>query len=537
MASDERISALDDTAAQSPEPGVAMAVGDPGAAPPAPAGIRGGTAVDRRSLFRLAAGAAGLTAAGVVLGACDMVDESTDPRVQVLRRATFGISTASLAHIRQLGTGAWLDEQLDPARLNTTALDATLAAFPLLSASRAEVFAAAATTDVGVQLRAAAMVRAIESPAQLFERMVEFWSDHLNVPVTDRRSGALKIIEDREVIRPHALGRFADLLVASAKSPAMLNYLDNGSSRRGSPNENYARELLELHTVGVGNHTEDDVAATARLLTGWVIDGSTGGSRFAFSRHDPAVVTAVGWTRPAAGTATTSEAHVDAFLVHLARHPATARRIATKLALRFGGDVPAPGLVDDLTAAYLANDTAIAPVLPALFSHPEFLAARGTKFRRPLDWFAAACRAVGATIDPGAETAPGILRHVVTTLGQTPFGWPAPNGFPDVEGAWLTSAALLGRWVIAADLMAIRNTPVAIPHDDLQAGLVGLSATAAVERLAERVLGERLTPTGLRIIVNHTGLRDVGPLNARQVVSLVNQATALMLCTPDFQYR
>lgn len=506
---------------------------------PAPPAGRGGPALDRRSLFRLAAGAAGLSAAGVVLGACDMVDESTDPRVQVLRRATYGISAASLAHIRQLGTEAWLDEQLDPARLDTSALDATLSAFPLLSASPAEIWAtaSAAPTDVGMQLRGAAIVRAIESPAQLYERMVEFWSDHLNVPIADLRAAVLKTVEDREVIRPHALGRFADLLVASAKSPAMLHYLDNGASQKGSPNENYARELLELHTVGVGNHSEDDVAATARLLTGWVIDPSTGTSRFAFFRHDPAVVTAVGWTRPATGTAGTSEAHVDAFLVHLARHPATARRIATKLALRFVGDVPPPGLVDDLTATYLANDTAIVPVLRTLFSHPEFLAARGTKFRRPLDWFAAACRAVGATIDPGAETAPGILRHVVTTLGQTPFGWPAPNGFPDVEGAWLTSAALLGRWVVAADLMAIRNTPVSIPHDELQAGLVGLSATAAVERLAERVLGERLTPTGLRIIVNHTGLRDTGPLNARQVVFLVNQATALMLCTPDFQYR
>lgn len=510
--------------------------GDEGAdpAPTLTADGVGGAAMDRRGLFRLAAGAAGLAVAGTVLGACDMVDESTDPRVQVLRRATYGLNAASLARIRQIGSAAWIDEQLDPTGLDTTALDAKLATLPLLWASPAEVWNAADSEDVGRFLRGAMIVRAVESPAQLHERMVEFWSDHLNVPITDRRSGALKIIEDREVIRPLALGRFADLLVASATSPAMLRYLDNGASRRGSPNENYARELLELHTVGVANITEEDVAATARLLTGWVVDGTTRTSRFAFNRHDPAVVSALGWTRPGVGTASTSVGHVESFLVHLARHPATARRIATKLALRFVADNPPPALIDVLSATYLTNDTAMRPVLRQLFSHPAFLASRGMKYRRPLDWFAAACRAVGATVGPGSEDA---LRYAFTTLGQTPFGWPAPNGFPDVEGAWLTSASLLGRWVVAGDLMAVRGTSVVVPHAQLGSGLRGRTATDAVATLAERVLGERLTPAGLRLLVDHSGLRDSGPLTAPQVTALVNQVGALLLCTPDFQYR
>jgi len=511
---------------------------------PAAAGVAGphhatgaDGAVDRRSLLRKVAGVAGLAGAGAVLGACDMVTESTDPRVQVLRRATYGLTAPSLARIRQIGATAWVDEQLAPQRLNTSALNVKLAGLPLLTATPAAAWSAAASTDVGLQLRAAVLVRAVESPAQLFERMVEFWSDHLNVPITSRQSGALKLVEDRDVIRPGALGRFADLLVASAKSPAMLDYLDNASSVKASPNENYARELLELHTVGVGNHTEADVAATARLLTGWTIDPATRTSRFVFARHDPAVVSAVGWTRPAVGTASNSVGHVDAFLVHLARHPATARRIATKLALRFVGDAPPTRIVDDLTAAYLANDTAIAPVLRTLFSHPDFLAARGTKFRRPLDWFAAACRALGASIAPTAANAANVLGYAVTTLGQVPFGWPAPNGYPDTEGAWLTSAALLGRWVIAGDLVALRNSPVVVPHAQLLAGLTGLNATDAVGRLAERVLAEPLTVGGSQLLVDHTGLRDAGPLRAGQVERLVNQIAPLLLCTPDFQYR
>jgi uncharacterized protein (DUF1800 family) len=218
---------------------------------------------DRRDLFRNVAAVAGLLGAGAVVAACDMVQNTTDPQLHLLRRTTYGLDVSSINRIRAVGTAAWLDEQLDPGRLDTSAVEAKVALLTHVNASFAALKEAAGSGEVGSQVRLAAVIRQVESPAQLFERMVELWSDHLNAPITDTRSGLLKTIEDRAVIRPRALGRFADLLVASAKSPAMLVYLDNAVSVKAAPNENYARELLELHTVGVGNFTEADVVATA----------------------------------------------------------------------------------------------------------------------------------------------------------------------------------------------------------------------------------------------------------------------------------
>lgn len=491
--------------------------------------------LDRRQAFRWALGATGLSAVVATLTACDMVTDTEDPQVHLFRRATYGLNGPGLVHLRTIGTAAWLDEQLDPARLDTSAVDAKVAALPQVTMGYGDLRAAVqAQQDTTVQIRLATVIRQVESPAQLFERMVELWSDHLNAPIYDRRSGALKAFEDRTVIRPLALGRFADLLVASAKSPNMLRYLDNATNRRQGPNENYARELLELHTVGVGNFTEDDVAATARLLTGWTFNPEGGQFVFNGSVHDAGSLSILDWTRPAGGSGL---ADGEAFLVHLARHPATARTIATKLAQRFVTDQPPARLVDDLSAVYLANDTGITPVLRALFAHPGFDAAMGAKFRRPLDWFTSSVRATSGTIAPAIDQRAGRLVRLVGGLGQLPFGWPAPNGFPDVEGAWLTSGGLLARWNLAGDLMAGSVPLVVMPLGALRAGIAGLSTTDALATLASRILHETLTPTGTRLLGEHSGLANVARLNATQASQLVDRIVPMMLATPDFQYR
>lgn len=464
-----------------------------------------------------------------------MVTDTTDPQVHLVRRATFGLDAAGLARIRAVGTSAWLDEQLAPVTLPTAAVEAKVAQLPQVGMAYDGLRTAfLANEDLESQVRLAALIRQVESPAQLFERMVEFWSDHLNAPILDRASGALKTFEDRTVIRIHALGRFADLLVASAKSPNMLRYLDNASSRRQAPNENYARELLELHTVGVGNHSEDDVAATARLLTGWGFNVNTGQFVFNGANHDPGRVTILDWVRPTTGT---NLSHGEAFLVHLARHPATARTIATKLARRFVTDRPSTRIVDDLAATYLANDTAIAPVLRALFDHPDFASSKGAKFRRPIDWFVASLRATGSTVTPAADWRVRRLGEVANGLGQLHFGWPAPNGFPDVEGAWLTSGGLLARWNTAGDLMARRLPLINVPIDGLRAGIAGSSTDSAIQTLSTRVLHESLTPPGRRLLADHSGHAGVQRLSAVQANQLVDRVVPMMLATPDLQYR
>ncbi|MCB1029387.1 MAG: DUF1800 family protein, partial [Microthrixaceae bacterium] len=244
----------------------------------------------------------GAAVAASRLAACDVASGPVDRTTHLLRRLTFGPTPSDRSRLESKGETAWLDEQLAPTSINTSAVEGTLESMPALRMTALELDGAYPANDYGsasAQLQLAWIIRAVHSPAQLFERLVEFFSDHFNVPLDGRNGSLLKVVEDREVIRPHAVGRFADLLVASAQSPAMLLYLDNARSFANNINENYARELLELHTVGVdGGYTEDDVVATARLLTGWTINPQTFTFEFRQARHDTGPITIMGWERP-----------------------------------------------------------------------------------------------------------------------------------------------------------------------------------------------------------------------------------------------
>ncbi len=231
-------------------------------------GTGGAQIADRRSVLRRP-WLAVLAAAGgaAALAGCDVTSSPFDRGTHLLRRLTYGANPAGRAHLRAVGEAAWLDDQLDPSAIDTHALDAKLAGFPALAMTVPQLYGAypdnAAAQEALGQLRVAALIRAVESPAQLLERMVEFWSDHFNVTAEGRAVSLLKIVEDREVMRVHTLGRFKDLLVADASSPAMLLYLDNYLSKVDAINENYGRELLELHTVGRDNgYTYDDIVST-----------------------------------------------------------------------------------------------------------------------------------------------------------------------------------------------------------------------------------------------------------------------------------
>ncbi len=489
----------------------------------------------RRQLLTLGA----LTgAAGMALAACNAVGDSGNPDMVLVKRSTYGPTQAVLDRVAAVGAAAWIAEQLDPASLDTSAIDAKIAGIPALAMTPVQLNAAYPGNDIGaaaVQLAAAAAIRQIESPAQIYERMVEFWSDHLNVPLADQTLRLLKVVEDREVIRAHALGKFKDLLVASAQSPAMLYYLDNAFSTVGNINENYGRELLELHTLGVDmGYTEADVVAASRLLTGWSIDPSTGLFDFKLANHDTSPLTIVGWIRPGG---TDYLDHGVQFLHHLATHANTATFICTKLVRRFVSDDPDPALVADLAAVYLANDTDILPVLTELFTHPTFLASGGQKFRRPQEYFVACCRQTGATLDAITEVAQlGGVGGVAVGLGQPPFTWPAPNGYPDVASAWLNTGGLLARWNAAADV--VNNTFSVLQYDELavRGGIGQRPLTEILDILADRVLHEPLTSAGKAVLASAVGV-DLDEVKDG-VWQLFNfkKLVALMLATNDNQY-
>ena len=476
-----------------------------------------GRIVDRRRLFGLALsretmlGALAMAGGAVVLASCDLADAPFDRDLHLLRRLTYGPTQADLGALNALGEAAWLAGQLDPSTLDTTAIDAKLAALPALAMTPAQLDAAYPDGGdaqlAGAQLKLAFAIRAVESPAQLYERMVEFWSDHFNVPTAERIQTLLKIVEDREVIRVHALGRFKDLLVASASSPAMLAYLDNFLSTAGAINENYARELLELHTVGVDNgYDQDDIVDTARLLTGWGIDRSTGEFEFTQPDHDAGPVDIMGWTRP--GNPSGYDDGV-AFLHWLADDPRTAEFVCTKIARRFVADAPDPTVVAAMTTAWLANDTQIVPVLEAMIAHPAFDAAAGTKFQRPLDYFASFLRSFDASVAPSTDVADlSGLGQVLGALGQIPFEWPAPNGYPDVGGAWLNTGALLNRWNLIGDVLA--NTFPVISYDStgFRATLNGLTAAQIYEATTQSILHQSITGAGTVLLNSFTGWSD-----------------------------
>ncbi len=374
----------------------------------------------------------------------------------VLRRATYGITPGDRVDIAAMGIEAWLDRQLDPSSIDDSAVEERLAGLATLSMEPADI-RATYENDRGLiigELTVARLVRAVHTERQLLEVMVGFWTDHLNIDMAVGPIVYLKGTDEREVIRPLALGRFADLLVEATASPAMLRYLDNASSRADGgnvPNENLARELLELHTVGVdGGYDEDDVVEVAHVLSGWTIDRRTGRMVFLDGWHSMDGVTGVlGW-RP---DGLTGRAAGVSLLDHLARLPQTAEHLAAKLCRRFVADEPPASLVERAAAAYLEHDTEIAPVVRLILTSDEFAAGASTKTRRPFELLAAQGRALGLDFDdlsgsPLVQRIPQTLR----LLGEPLYTWPSPDGPPDVGPPWLNAGTMLQRWNVTLTL-------------------------------------------------------------------------------------
>lgn len=278
---------------------------------------------------------------------------------------------------------------------------------------------------------------AVENP--LLARMTEFWFNHLNVFVG---KGAVRPFVGHyvvNVIRPNALGRFEDLLLASARHPAMLLYLDQAQSNNKGLNENYARELMELHTLGVsGGYTQNDVRELARILTGWTVNLRGGeGFRFADRLHDTGSKTLLGRNFQSQGMAEGEEA-----IRFLARHPASARRIATRLTTFFVADKPPPALVERLIRTFLDTQGDIRALMRTLVAAPEFWAGDNELFKTPLDF---ACSAL--TVAGGIRERRDIVQTLgfLSQAGQPMHGWQTPDGYKTDAATWLAPEALTRR--------------------------------------------------------------------------------------------
>ena len=506
---------------------------------------------------------------------------SSDERVRhVLNRLAFGPRPGDEAAVRAIGVERWIARQFEPDSIDDGDVDTVLAHFPTTSlalADAAQIYARlaalraaphpdptprlpmtpcadrSATTLAHLEarddslvltqaeragsrlltdLQATKLARAVVSRRQLQEVMVDFWENHFSVYSGKGPERYLLLSFDRDVIRPHALGRFHDVLVAVARSPAMLYYLDNwqsaaeperptlgqrGRGARRGINENFGRELLELHTLGVdGGYTQQDVIEVARAFTGWTIEDPERVGRFVFrpELHDAGPKVVLGDSLPAGRGVEDGED----VLTLLARHPATARFIATKLVRRFVSDTPPASLVKRAARTFRDSGGDIRAVLRTIFSSREFFsrAAYRAKIKSPFELVASALRGLGAAADTTPRTA-----QLVAQLGEPLYGHDAPNGYPETGRPWLGSGAVLGRINLGLALAAGQAPGVTVSRWLKQVGVEREPYARQVDAIVAELLGGPV-PAELRALVQRG--------DATTTVGLV-------LGSPDFQRR
>ena len=408
-----------------------------------------------------------------------------------INRLTFGARPGDYQRVAAMGVPAFIEQQLAPASINdwtcervirhecdsledpdthffprqAGANDMLPQLFPALVDRGARVGNLYEYKDKRLleELTRATILRAVLSERQLYEVMVGFWSDHFNIDPSKAECKWLKAADDRDVIRAHALGNFRTLLRASAVSPAMLWYLDgrvNRVARAGEkPNENYARELMELHTLGVhGGYTQQDVMEVARCLTGWTVRDRKkffkGRVEFNPRQHDDGAKRVLGETIPAG----LGVRDLDRVLDIVVRHPGTARHLAWKLCRRFIADEPPETAITATADAFARSQGDIPTTLRALFATPAFRApaVRSAKFKRPFHFVVSALRGTNAETNASRQLIDYLLR-----LGHAPFRYSTPDGYPEEATHW--QSTLLWRWNFATALAAnrIKGTKIA----------------------------------------------------------------------------
>lgn len=481
---------------------------------------------------------------------------ATDSARHVLQRLAWGPTPGQIDRVAHGGVDRWIADQLavtsidDPVRgsVDGRRISLTTPTVELirLYASRRSTVAKGDTTRsrprVGdptqpVDLRTVlidyatlTLTRQTMSTHQLAEVLADFWTNHFNVFLNKGQDRVFLRDHVEHSVRPQVMGRFADLLLATATSPAMLFYLDNARSVAPRPtagarpargiNENYARELLELHTLGVnGGYAQADVIAVARALTGWGIDPRTGRFRFISAAHDQGAKTVLGVPFPAGG----GEAEGRRVLHLLASHPSTIRHISTKLCARLVADDPPAGCIAAATSAWQATDGEIREVVRAIILSDAFWAeaSHPTKVKSPHEFLVSALRA----LDTDPAHAPRLVA-VLGTLGQPLFQQSAPTGWPERASAWVSSSALLARMNCALSLVDGR-VPGLRPNLLSDLGLP-IDPDALTDFLDHEILGGTMSATTRRTIHERMLATSQGS-DPRQT------AIGLVIGSPEFQ--
>ena len=475
------------------------------------------------------------------MGALRLKAVSTDLGRRVaahaLNRLGYGPRPGDIDAVLGQGVEQWVEAQLSPAA--DPELDSRLAGLRTLGYSVSQVLALynADQRTLGVildEFNSAKMIRAVHGRNQLQEVLVDFWFNHFNVDVSGSFERFSVPAYERDAIRPHVLGRFRDLLGATAAHPAMLYYLDNYLSRGPRVvggravtglNENYGRELLELHTVGVSaGYTQADVIDSARCFTGWTIDNTTTGGNFVFvlANHDREAKSVFGLSLPAGGAQDDGERLLD----FLATHAATAQLVSRKLAQRFVSDDPPAGLVSAMAETFLDSGGDIAEVLRRMASSAAFWAAAfdgSSKAKTPIEFTASALRALDAEVG----SAQG-LTTPITGMGMPLYRCNPPTGYSNRGVEWLNPSAHLSRVNFGLDLAsgAVRGATV-------NPAAIVSGADLNDPRAIATAFGNEILPGRL----SAQTIDAVARVDTRSTVSVSARALGLLLSSPEFQVR
>jgi uncharacterized protein (DUF1800 family) len=558
--------------------------------------------------------------------------------VHVLNRITFGPRPGDVERVEKMGLHHFIEQQLHPETIDDSAVDQELQQLNLLQESPSQLYAlflderqqaklkkeqqagnlaagagapvekpvttattaprpgnmmallqAPHTTTVITQLEDDKLIRAVDSNRQLQEVLVDFWSNHFNIDMRKGPCRVLKVADDRDVIRAHIFGRFRDLLEASAKSPAMLFYLDNALSsaprqltdrqrekvaeammqnggdpatlpapgkKMGGINENYAREIMELHTLGVdGGYTQQDVQEVARCFTGWTIDRQTGEFKFAPFRHDNGSKVVLGHEIPPGGGMQDGETVLDI----LCAEPATAHHIAYELCQRFVSDTPPESLVTRVASVFTNTGGDLRQVVESILTSSEFLspASFNTKIKSPLEFAVSAVRATESSmvqadpagfknIRPNVEGAAILGRTIavdrlsaakrqslnwhIYELGEPLFACTPPTGYKEVSKIWVSPGALIERLNFALALTGQRVADVKFDPHNVLAGADLDHPNAVLDRCSSALLQGGISP-GTRKVLEQAALPSGGEARTVDPSKLI----ALILGSPEFQ--
>jgi uncharacterized protein (DUF1800 family) len=459
--------------------------------------------------------------------------------VHLLNRLGFGPRPGDAHLILEKGLDRWVREQLEPGP--DPELEARLSRFATLGYPLSQTLALDYGNDprafgqVLDEFVAAKVIRAVHGRNQLQEVLVDFWFNHFNVNIGDGFVRPATPSYERDAIRPHVLGRFRDLLGATAQHPAMLSYLDNylntvarsvGGRVVGGINENYGRELMELHTVGVdAGYTQADVVDAARCFTGWGIDSLRVGGNFVFrpGSHDPGAKSVFGLTLAAGGARDDG----DRLLDHLARHAATARHVSRRLAERLVADTPPDGLVDRAAQTFLATQGDMAEVVKTIVGSPEFWveAFAPTKSKTPVEFVLSALRAADAEV----ASARGVSA-ALQAMGMPLYASVPPTGYSNRGTDWVNPSSHLARINFGLDLAAgaVAGVTVDARGAVRQAGGNAEDARNAAAALSADLFGRGLSADTVG------ALSRVAPAGRPSVAARV---LGLTLASPEMQVR